>query len=247
MKRILFPLVLLLVLTMLLPGCSKEEKSTVVDWEGNEYKAKLYGQTWWMVENMRTTRTKDGQNIWVSSKEDKLSYTTPYCYFYDDNETDLKRKGCLYNWAAANEVCPEGWHLPTVADYEALEQYISSEDKYCYKGNRKSIAKAMAAKHGWKSSGVEGTPGWNSNTNNASGFDAFPVGVFWHDIYDYFFDDGVLASFWFAEEYDGNYAKCFYLNNDSDTVRMARYDKSAGISVRCVRDALGGITHGEGN
>ena len=246
MKRILFPLVSLLVLTMLLPGCSKEEKSTVVDWEGYEYKTKLYGQNWWMVENMRTTRTKDGQNIWVSSDEDKFSYTTPYCYFYDDNnKVYFKERGCLYNWAAANEVCPEGWHLPTVADYEALEQYISSVDKYCYKGNRKSIAKAMAANKGWLVSYDVGTPGCNSMTNNASGFYAYAVGHYWHGSENSFFETAEESSIWLADEYDGNYAESFSLYNDKDSVIRRTCDKSAGFSVRCVRSSGGGPDPGD--
>ena len=239
MKRILYLFVALVVAILMFSNCSKEEKSTVVDWEGNKYKTRNYGGVWWMVENMRTTRTRDGKDIWVSSKEDKFSYTTPYCYFYNDNTTFFKERGCLYNWSAANEICPEGWRLPTVAEYEALTNYISSVDNYCYKGNPKAIAKAMAAKNGWWPSGIGGTPGWYSIANNASGFDAYAVGYFWNDPDGYFWEDAKEAWFWLEDSYDGNYAEVFCLYSDRDTVIRTCGDKSAGISVRCVRQSVG--------
>ena len=244
MNRFLY-LVALFAAILLFSNCSREEKSTVVDWEGNEYKTKLYGHTWWMVENMRTTKTKDGQNIWVSSDEDKYSYTTPYCYFYDDNTTYFKKRGCLYNWSAANEICPEGWHLPTVAEYDALTDYISSVDKYCHKGNPKAIAKAMAAKQGWLPCEPGGMPGWTSTTNNASGFDAYAVGCYWHESENSFFNTAEEANIWLADESDGNYAESFTLYYDRDTLVRRDVDKSAGFSVRCVRSSGGGPALGD--
>lgn len=240
MKQLLI-FIALFAATFFISNCSREEKSTVVDWEGNEYKTKNYGGTWWMVENMRTTKTKDGQNIWVSSEEDKFSYTIPYCYFYDDNDADLKKKGCLYNWSAANQVCPDGWHLPTDADYEALVSYLNSVEKYCYNGNPYAIAKSMASNSGWTTSFVEGSPGYGSN-NNTSGFNAPPTGAYFYPYFDdggHFDGKGYKAHFWIAYEEleDGNNAVSFSLINNESEVFLYSSDKSAGFSVRCVKDA----------
>ena len=239
MKRILYLFVALVVAILLFSNCSREEeKSTVVDWEGNEYKTMNFGGAWWMVENMRTTKTRDGQNIWVSSDEDKFSYTIPYCYFYEDKKLELKQRGCLYNWTAANQVCPEGWHLPTLEDYEALEDYLSSVDKYCYKGDPNAIAKAMASKNKWKISDITGAPGDNSTSNNASGFNALPTGHFWHDVTSYYQRYTMETLFWLADDYDGNYAYGIELNYDDPEVSIVGCDKSAGDPVRCVKDDI---------
>lgn len=238
MKRVFF----LMMAVLLIVSCSKEEKSTVVDWEGNEYKIKNYGGAWWMVENLRTTRTRDGQNILTTSVEDKFSYTIPYCYFPNDNESGLKRNGCLYNWVAANQVCPEGWHLPTVADYAALTQYMGSVDKYCYEGNPKAIAKAMASDNNWQYSDTPGSPGFGVSfsgyraVNNASGFNASPVGVYTPLPNSRFWGIGQWASYWLSNEYDGNYANNFNLYYDEPVLVRDTIDKPLGLSVRCVKN-----------
>lgn len=241
MRKILY----LLFVVLFFSGCSKEEKSTVVDWEGNEYKTKNYGGTWWMVENMRTTRTKDGQNIWVSSDEEKYSYTIPYCYFIDDNEKNLKKNGCLYNWAAADQVCPEGWHLPTVADYDALANYLGGVDKYCYDKDPKAIAEAMASEYDWVHSDINGTPGngavrymWGNHyyTNNASGFNATPAGWFSpFDDHDYYQGYSLSAYFWLSDG-DVNNANTFSIQYDELYVSKENHDKPYGFSVRCVKN-----------
>lgn len=243
MRKIVF----LLFAVVLFSACSKEENGTVVDWEGNVYKTKNYGGTWWMVENMRTTRTKDGQNIWVSSDEDKHSYTTPYCYFIDDNEKISNKRGCLYNWPAANQVCPDGWHLPTPSDVEHLVNYLGGIDKYCYDGNHTFIAWAMATKDGWASSGIVGTPGYlpevpfmgqaEYNTgNNASGFSAYPVG-FYSPYYDTYFAGRTLrASYWMDDDLGVNRANSFNVWYDSYIVENDTVSKSVGFTIRCVKN-----------
>lgn len=243
-----------LMVSLLLIGCSKEEKSTVVDWEGNEYKTKNYGGTWWMIENLRTTKSNDGENIWVSSENDAHSYSTPYCYFVEDNEKDLKKRGCLYNWSAAQQVCPEGWHLPTAADYESLTNYMRGIKKYCYKGNSNAIAKAMSAKTVWAKCDSAGTPGngymgagggigivvvvndINIPSNNASGFDAVPVGYYSPLIDNCFGYYSIKANFWLADEVDNNTAHIFGLIYNEPDVVVSTEDKSFGMSVRCVKD-----------
>ncbi len=251
MRRIVF----FLMAVLLFSACSKEEKSTVVDWEGNEYKTKNYGGTWWMVENLRTTRANNGQNIWVSSDDDAHSYTTPYCYFVNDDEKDLKKRGCLYNWSAAQQVCPEGWHLPTTADYEALTTYMRSVKKYGYKGNSNAIAKAMAAKTVWAKCDSAGTPGngykgaggaigpfvvvvddVNIPSNNASGFNAMPVGYYTPLINNCFGKYSIEANFWLADEVDNNNARIFGLVYNEPDVVECDADKSFGCSVRCVKN-----------
>lgn len=224
-----------------------------MDWQGNEYKTKNYGGTWWMVENMRTTRTKDGQNIWVSSQENKFSTTTPYCYFQDDQDEHLNDIGCLYNWTAANEICPDGWHLPTVSEYEALTQYLGSVKKYCYKNDPKAIAKAMAHQSDlldgyglWAVNTDPGTPGrlsvsvgimmFSVDPNNASGFDAMPIGGYSPFLEECFFDDFYGAYFWLADENNTDLANAFHLYYDNKYVIRDTVDKTLGFSVRCVKD-----------
>jgi uncharacterized protein (TIGR02145 family) len=67
------------------------------------------------------------------------------CYDYngtsvtDAKATDnYKTYGVLYNWPAAKAACPPGWHLPTDAEWTALENYLIANG-YNYDGTTTEI------------------------------------------------------------------------------------------------------------
>lgn len=62
-----------------------------------QYKIRKIGETFWMLENMRFTIQGSKCN-------------------------DCKTKGRHYNLNMAKNVCPEGWTLPTINDFNALSQ-----------------------------------------------------------------------------------------------------------------------------
>ena len=104
--------------------------------DGKEYKTVKIGDQWWMSENL-AFKTESG------------SFT------YTDLEDYVQTYGYLYNWETAKEVCPEGWHLPSDAEFEKLSNFLGGPDAA---GGKLKEA---------------GTTHWNSpNTgaNNSSGF-----------------------------------------------------------------------------
>lgn len=116
------------------------------------------------------------------------SETEPYYYVYGYDGTDVEEAkatenyqtyGVLYNWSAALTACPEGWHLPSDAEWTQLENYLANNG-HNYDGTKggvgAKIAKSLASETGWNSSSVEGAIG---NTGfpeyrNKSGFSALP-------------------------------------------------------------------------
>ena len=76
--------------------------------------------------NLRTTRYSDGTTI---------PFAIVYSYPYDPNNTDnLMTFGRLYNWTSASKaaaatplqgVCPDGWRLPTQAEFEELSTFYT--------------------------------------------------------------------------------------------------------------------------
>ena len=53
-----------------------------------------------------------------------------YCW-YDNNQTEYKSDyGALYNWYAANndKLCPEGWHVPTDAEWTSLLTFVGNAE-----------------------------------------------------------------------------------------------------------------------
>lgn len=46
-------------------------------------------------------------------------------------------------------ICPEGWHIPSVAEWDTLVRYVSGQQEYLCNGYTAYIAKALASTEGW--------------------------------------------------------------------------------------------------
>lgn len=64
-----------------------------------------------------------------------------YVYGYDGTSiADAKATenygtyGVLYNWRAAQDACPDGWHLPSDEEWEQLTVYLG-DNGYNYDGS----------------------------------------------------------------------------------------------------------------
>jgi len=202
--------------------------------DGKVYKTIKIGDQVWMAENLAYLPT-------VSEPiETSLSY--PYYFvngYYGTNTADAKATdnyktyGALYNWPAAKEACPEGWHLPSDAEWTQLENYLT-DNGYGYEGSGDDIAKALAATTNWYSSTTPGTPGDNLLLNNSSGFSALPGGYI-NSIRD-FIRTEINGSWWSATEsgiYNASTRRLFY---SSSIVNHYIDIKANGLSVRCIRD-----------
>ena len=223
------------------------------DYDGNEYNTVKIGSQCWMAENMRVTRTRDGKSIAAGSSTSAITpyryapnnntgYVAQYDYLYNESECwgeqeetgYVAQYGYLYNWPAATEVCPKGWHLPSRVEFEDLLAYCGGLYSVLYSvGSDKShIAKALAAKTGWRSSSYDYTPGNNPSANNASGFSAFPAGYYRGDFYGL----GGRAGFWSATPSGSNGAYSLDLDDNSKGAGLSNYDRYDGFSVRCLSD-----------
>ena len=223
--------------------------NAVTDYDGNSYDAVRIGNQVWMASNLRTTHYANGEDI---PDGNTTSDTEPYRYNPDNNEANVAAYGYLYNWPAvmhgassssANPsgvqgVCPDGWHVPSDAEWSQLKAYCSSQTECVCSGNSNNIAKSLAADHSWLISTEECAVGNDLSSNNATGFSAMPAGRYngsYNVSYDFF---GGTAYFWSATatEYDSStvYSRslyCYYAY-----VAFGHNGKGNGFSVRCVRD-----------
>lgn len=102
--------------------------NTVTDIDGNVYNTITIGTQVWMVENLRTTRYRDGTAI--PNVKDNITWaalqTGAYCD-YGNTPANSTAYGRLYNWYAAAgsyNICPTGWHLPTLDEWNTLIAYV---------------------------------------------------------------------------------------------------------------------------
>jgi len=190
---------------------------TVTDIDGNVYKTVKIGSQWWMAENLKVTKYRNGDVIGTTTPStlDISSESTPkYQWAYNGNESNVVIYGRLYTWYAATDsrnVCPTGWHLPTDSEWSTIS--IVDEG-----GKLKEI----------------GTTHWTSPNTGATdeyGFKALPGGG--RGVTGAFTGMGVLGGWWNYAPINVGVIKLSYDNNYTFTMY---WDKSCGFSVRCVKD-----------
>ena len=222
------------------------ESGMLTDQDGNTYNYLTYCDQAWSVENAEMVTYRDGTEIpEVTDPTQWNNLTTGAWAYYDNDPT----KGKLYNWYAVagihdvasfndaslrKEFAPEGWHVPSDAEWTSLENYLIANG-YNYDGTttENKIAKAMASTTGWNSSTGTGAIGNDQNLNNSSGFNAFPEG--YRDSY-YTSSEGSRAYFWSSVQYNTYYAWSRNLITSSGSLIRYRRYKQYGFSVRFVRD-----------
>lgn len=131
-------------------------------------------------------------------------------------------------------VCPLGWHVPTDAEWSAMELEVNGSDVSGSTGWRGSHGGKLATGCDWNSNGTANAPGNYSNAErNASGFSAVPAGYFSGSS---FFNSGYHAYFWSASQSLSDIAWSRYLLSNYAGMDRYYYGKGYGFSVRCVRD-----------
>ncbi len=164
--------------------------------DGQTYKTVTIGTQTWMAQN--------------------LNYETANSYCYKDSASYCSKYGRLYTWEAATTACPDGWHLPTKAEFETLFTAV---------GGQSTAGKVIKSTSGWKVSG---------NGTDAFAFSALPAGDRLSN--GNYYDEGYVALFWSSSEIYSIYAYNMYLNYDNDDADLNDSNKNDGVSVRCVRD-----------
>ena len=217
--------------------------STIKDYDDNVYNTVRIGNQCWMQENLRTKHYADGTPVYQGTD---VSDDTPYWYNPNNDDANTPVYGLLYNWKAVmgnaessdgnpsgvQGICPNGWHVPSEAEWTQLTDYVNSKSKYRCNNGEGSIAKALAATTGWESGTASCAVGNDVEANNATGFSAMPAGSY-TDYYGYF---GMMSYFWSSTEWNSSNGRLFYLYKNDESVFFDYDPKSSGRSVRCLRD-----------
>jgi len=145
--------------------------ATMVDTDGNVYDVVKIGNQCWMAENLNVGTRIDGV--------DEMADTgTIEKYCYDDNEANCTTYGGLYQWDEAMQytetegtqgICSTGWHIPTDAEQNTLDQYLTAEGGTC-DTSRSGVwdcAPAGTALKELGSSGFEAVLSGDRDTNGA--------------------------------------------------------------------------------
>ena len=219
-------------------------QNTVTDIDGNSYNYLTYGNQQWTIENAAMETYRDGTAIpQVTETSQWISMTTgAWCYVNNDSTKDK-----LYNWYAVagihdndpstpnKHLAPEGWHVPSNIEWNIFQGFlISNNFNYDGTNSGNKIAKALATTDGWNFSSTVGTPGNEPDSNNSSGFNAFPNGDRNLNFYSY----GHSPNFWTSSEIDDDEAFARQFFSGSAILYTSPYIKYNGDNVRFVKDEV---------
>ena len=188
----------------------------------------------WLTKNLSTSKYKNGDSIpHVTDSAAWLSLTTgAWCWYKNDSATYAATYGKLYNWYAANDprgLAPTGYHIPTDLEWNVLVKCIDAAADTSLSIQSTTAGGALKE---------AGTLNWvtpNTGATNSSGFTALPGGLR-SSTNSAFLNLGSYAYFWTASESDLTSAKYHRLySQDANAYRNTR-PKTAGLSVRCIKD-----------
>jgi uncharacterized protein (TIGR02145 family) len=186
-----------------------------VDIQGKTYHTVQIGTQCWLKENLDA-----GTMVAGNSEQTNNGILEKYCYNNDTANCDAY--GGLYQWnesmqydtvPGAQGICPGGWHIPRLAEYQALSATVSGE------GNAlKAIGQGNGAGAG----------------TNTSGFSALLTGYRNGSGAFYYLES--YANVWSSTKYNATFLD--YLNLDYGSSAIYLYDNSGnyGYSVRCIMD-----------
>jgi uncharacterized protein (TIGR02145 family) len=220
-------------------GCGNDDDGTPPNSftdarDGNVYRTVTIGNQVWMAENLKYLPGVVGPEAG--------SVTTPYYYVNNYSGaivsdakalSNYNTYGVLYNWPAAingglssaenpsgvQGVCPDGWHLPSNAEWQELLLFVSND------GTSGGKLKETGTSH------------WlipNTGATNEFGFTALPGGVRFENTSS--FDAPGEVGWWWSSTGPGANSATFYrMFHNIDGVIGFSESKALGLSVRCVK------------
>lgn len=214
--------ILLGTISICFTACKDDEdkKEFVKDIDGNMYTTVEIGTQTWMVQNLKVTKYKNGDPI-PTLDNDALTWGSLTSGAFSNYYNNSLSNGLLYNWYAVNDsrgLAPEGWHIPSEAEWTILFNFLGGE----------AIAGSKLKERG--------TAHWcapNDDATNSTGFTALPTD--WR--LDIGFGTGCEdSSFWSSDEDDDQHAHNIFLFNGTGEISRVINQKYVGWGVRCIKD-----------
>ena len=133
-------------------------------------------------------------------------------------------------------LCPDGWHVPTDAEWAQLLNYLGAQPKY-YCSTAANVAKSLASNSKWEGASYYCQVGTQQQTrNNATWFSAYPSG-YWNQSNNTYYNYGSFAGFWTStpEGSHNLWVREFY--NYSEAVQHPSSGMwSYAYTVRCLKN-----------
>ena len=164
--------------------------------DSSMYKIINLGSTYWFTSNLH-----------VASTYGLCNSNDPYA------STNCQIYGRYYPWSEAQTVCPDGWHLPTLLEWQGLFFLVGGE----------AIAGAM----------LKSDSGWATTQGvDNYGFTAYPAGDAVSPSL------GTSAFFWTSDSIAATSGQAVFILDSDAAAHYGTVDFTTGRNVRCVKSSL---------
>lgn len=265
------------IAVFIMEGEEPAEDSFTDPRDGHVYRTVKMGNQVWMAENLAylpaVNRPVEGYDSEAGGCDEQPFY---YVYGYDGNDVNEAKKmpeysesGVLYNWYAAIQgkaadagspdaipsgiqgICPDGWHLPSRAEWNELYVWVSSQlpdvDANVFNNETleyewikaKNVSGALRSKTGWPAYSDPDLPDLANGPTDIFGFSVptggkcFPRSADTPSLmFSYGNDQG---NFWTTdiENGSGGMIAFTYISYDFSYSKVVDYN---GMNVRCIKD-----------
>jgi len=198
----------------------------VTDIDNNEYKTVTIGDQTWMAENLKVTKFNNGDLIetTIPATLDLSNDINPvYQWPCKGDEIYVPEYGRVYTWYTVIDnrgLCPLGWHLPSIDEWEILINVLG--------GN--SIAGGMLKE--------VGTNHWispNTGATDEIGFRALPGGF--RSFFGKFNGFGQNCGWWTLPSLELTNVSYYSIRNNSPFISKISVDKNnLSLPIRCLKD-----------
>ncbi|HNW60268.1 MAG TPA: FISUMP domain-containing protein [bacterium] len=211
---------------------------SVTDSEGHIYPVVKIGDFWWMAENLRVTRYRNGDLLPnLAADTDWLKAVTGAWCDIGNQDNTAALYGHLYNgWAVldSRNIAPTGWHVAGGGDWAILETALG-------------MSPGEVGEMGWRGTGIAakvklfgahpGWEAWNQGAANTSGLAILPAG---YRVVEGgrapFRDTGAGAALWTSSPFDSRSSWSRSFAALSSQIRNDIDPNTMGYAVRCISD-----------
>lgn len=176
---------------------------------------------------------KIGGQVWMAENLNYAGGGIGHCY--EDVPENCEVAGRLYKWDVAREVCPEGWHLPSKAEFDTLLSFV----KLTYDEDECSLPDMFRATSGWN---------YGGQGCDKTGFSAVPAGGKHINAYRSPEYNHAGGTAYFLTSTEESKSSVYVMRVGADMASLSIDDyyedqgpcysiKESGFSVRCLRDA----------
>ena len=161
------------------------------------------------VDNREYTTVSIGNQVWMA---ENFCRDTLDSLIYDGNYAMFGKYGRLYDYYAAKDMCPPGWNIPSIKDFETLFRHIG----------RNSASKDI----------IKELLGQSENGIDSFGFNILLGGCGLED-FDTCVGEGTSAYFWVSDLDDGNEQHLCICDN---RIMLSSFTDVTFCSVRYIKN-----------